>query len=168
MQSVYDGSQAIDRTPHPMAAFVQYMRIQHGGTNVLVTEQFLDRPDIITGFKEVRGERMPERVAPGMLDHTSPADGLLDGSLKDRLMKMVAPFFPGFRVLPPVLLGKDRTETSMAGEDFPLPWVVTASRPDRRQQVSQERDSAVCRAFLDLEELSNAVLDHASDALPPS
>jgi hypothetical protein len=45
-----------------------------------VTEQFLDGPDVVTGFKQVRDERMPECVAPGMLDHTGPADGLLDGS----------------------------------------------------------------------------------------
>ena len=43
-----------------MAAFVQHMRMHHGSADVLVTEQFLDSPDVVTGFKEVRGERMPE------------------------------------------------------------------------------------------------------------
>jgi hypothetical protein len=75
-----------------MAAFVQHMRLQHGRANVLVTEQFLDDPDVVTGFKEVRGERMPECVAPGMLDHTGPADGLLDGLLQNRLVNMMPAF----------------------------------------------------------------------------
>jgi hypothetical protein len=55
----------------------------------------------------VSGECMPEGMAADMLDHSGFSNGLLDRPLKDRLMKMVAPFFPGCRVLPPVLLGKD-------------------------------------------------------------
>jgi|CXWL01.1.fsa_nt_gi hypothetical protein len=66
-------------------------------------------------------------MAADMLDHSGFSNGLFDRPLKDRLVKMAAPFFPNFLFLPPVLLGKDRTETSMAGEDFPLPWVLTAS-----------------------------------------
>lgn len=75
MQSVENGSQVIDRTPHPMAAFVQHVRVHHGGADVLMAEQFLDCPDVVTGLKEVRGERMPDCVAPGMLDHTVAIKG---------------------------------------------------------------------------------------------
>ena len=49
-----------------MAAFVQHVRVHHGGADVLVTEQFLDCPDVLTGLKKVRGERMPECVARGL------------------------------------------------------------------------------------------------------
>ncbi len=66
-----------------MAAFVQHMRVHHGA-DVLVTEQFLNGPDVVTGFKEVRGERMPECMSPGMLDHIGPADGILNSSLQSR------------------------------------------------------------------------------------
>jgi mRNA interferase RelE/StbE len=83
------------------------MRVHHGHADVLVTEQFVDGPDVVTGFKEVRGERMPECVAPSMLDHTDPADGLLDGSLKNRLVNMMLAFFAGLGALPSMFLGKD-------------------------------------------------------------
>jgi len=58
-----------------MAAFVQHVRVHHGGADVLVTKQLLGCPDVVTGLKEVRGERMPECVAPGMLDHTVAING---------------------------------------------------------------------------------------------
>ncbi len=90
-----------------MAAFVQHMRVQHGRADVLVTEQFLNGPDVVTSFKEVRGERMPKCVAPGMLDHTGPADGLLDGLLQNRLGNMMPAFFAGLGVPPSMFLGKD-------------------------------------------------------------
>lgn len=32
-----------------------------------MNEQFLDGPDVVTGFKEVRGEGMPEPVAGGII-----------------------------------------------------------------------------------------------------
>lgn len=67
MQSVYDGSQAIDRTPHPVAAFVQHVPVHPGGADALVTEQFLDCPDVVTAFKQMHGERMPECMAYGPL-----------------------------------------------------------------------------------------------------
>ncbi len=51
------------------------MRVHHGGADVLVTKQRLGCPDVVTGLKEVRGERMPECVAPGMLDHTVAING---------------------------------------------------------------------------------------------
>jgi hypothetical protein len=95
--------------------------VHHGRADTIVSHQFLNRADVVSGFQQVSGEGMPEGMAADMLDHSGFSNGLLDRPLKDRLVKMVAPFFPGFRVLPSVLLGKDRTETSMSGEDFPLP-----------------------------------------------
>ena len=41
MQSAYDGSEAIDRTPHPVAAFVQYVRVHHGGVDGLLYQGFV-------------------------------------------------------------------------------------------------------------------------------
>ena len=50
-----------------MAAFVQHLRVDHGGADVLVTEQFLDGPDIVPGLKEVRA---PEKT-PGTFSDAS-------------------------------------------------------------------------------------------------
>lgn len=43
-----------------MDAFVQHVCVNHSSADVLMAEQFLDWPDVVTGLKEVRGERMPE------------------------------------------------------------------------------------------------------------
>ncbi len=90
-----------------MAAFVQYVRVDHGGADVLVTEQFLDCPDVVTGLKEVRGERMPECVATHVLHNPRLADGLLDCSLQNRLVNVMPSFFARLRVVPPGFLRKD-------------------------------------------------------------
>lgn len=120
-------SGSINRTPDSVASLVQRVDVNHGRADIFVSHQFLNRADVVSGFQQVCGEGMPDGMAADMLDHSGFSNGLLDRPLKDCLVRMVAPFFPSFRVLPPVLLGKDRTETSMAGEDFPLPWVLTAS-----------------------------------------
>ena len=39
------------------------MRVDHGGLHVLVPEQFLHGPNIVAGFQQLRGERVPERMA---------------------------------------------------------------------------------------------------------
>ena len=61
----------------------------------------------VTGLKEVRGERMPECVAPGMLDHTGPADSILDSPLQNRLVNVMPSFFARLRIFPPGFLRKD-------------------------------------------------------------
>lgn len=48
-----------------MPSFVQYVGVKHGRANVFVTEKFLDRPDVITTFKQVRDERMAKCVTRG-------------------------------------------------------------------------------------------------------
>jgi hypothetical protein len=39
------------------------MHVDHGRANVLVAKEFLHPADVITDRQEMRGERMPERVA---------------------------------------------------------------------------------------------------------
>jgi hypothetical protein len=90
-----------------MAPFVQYVRVDHGGADVPVTEQFLDCSDVIPRFKQMCGERMPEGVAPDMLDHSGHPNGLLDCPLKHRLVKMMPAFFASLGVRPAMFLRKD-------------------------------------------------------------
>jgi hypothetical protein len=54
---------SIRGTTHSLSALVQNVRINHRRADILVTEQFLDRPDIVTVNKQVRGERVAKRVA---------------------------------------------------------------------------------------------------------
>jgi len=48
-------SRAPDRKPRP----VQDMRIDHGGGDICVSQEFLHRADIVTRLQEMRGKRVP-------------------------------------------------------------------------------------------------------------
>lgn len=88
-----------------MAAFVQHM-LHHGRTDVLVAEQFLDGPDVVTGFGEVRGKGIPECVARGSFRQTGHYHSLSDGFLHEGFVNMMATLFLNPHIAPTVLLGK--------------------------------------------------------------
>jgi hypothetical protein len=48
----------IHRRDNAPASLVQYVQIDHGGTNIRVTEQFLHRTYVIAGFEQMGGKRM--------------------------------------------------------------------------------------------------------------
>ena len=48
----------IQGTDHSASAAVQHVRVDHRRADVGVPEQFLNRPDVITRFEQVRGERV--------------------------------------------------------------------------------------------------------------
>ena len=87
-----------------MASLVQDVGINHRRADVLVTQQFLDRADIIAGFKQVRGKGMAEGMTTYVLDHLRSANRFLHGTLEDTLMHVVASFLHGLGILPSVLL----------------------------------------------------------------
>jgi len=51
-----------------VATFVQNMSVNHGRADVFVPKKFLDRADVVTGLKQVRGEVMPECMTAHELD----------------------------------------------------------------------------------------------------
>jgi hypothetical protein len=48
-------------TMDPTSSTLQHMGIDHGGTHVLVSQEFLHRPDIIAVLQQMRSETMAER-----------------------------------------------------------------------------------------------------------
>jgi len=50
------------RTPDTFATPVQHMRVNHRRVDVLMAQQFLNRPDVVAIFKQMRGKRMAQRV----------------------------------------------------------------------------------------------------------
>lgn len=57
---------------------VQHMRIDHRSLEVLVTEKFLNSPDIVAAFQELRGEGMTECVAGGSFGQADPFHRAVD------------------------------------------------------------------------------------------
>lgn len=51
------------------------MRVNHGGADVGVSEQFLDGADVLAVFQQVRGEAVPQGMASGMFVDPGALDG---------------------------------------------------------------------------------------------
>jgi hypothetical protein len=69
------GPELIERTTDAPAALIEHVRVDHRGADVAVSEQFLDRADVIASFKKMGRERMTKRwclTGPALLAAMSP------------------------------------------------------------------------------------------------
>ena len=55
-------SQSVRRAGNTSATFVQNVGIDHCGTYIIVPQELLHRPDIISSLQEMSGKGMPKRV----------------------------------------------------------------------------------------------------------
>ena len=69
-------SKPVHGTAHARRPSVEDMGIDHRGLYILVTEKFLDGPNVVTAFEQVRGEGVPECVTCGVLRQSRPGDSL--------------------------------------------------------------------------------------------
>ena len=72
-----------------MSASIEDMRVDHGRADVLMAQQFLDRPNIIAVLKQMGGKRMPEGVATGRFGDPGSPNGFFDRPLQDGFMEMM-------------------------------------------------------------------------------
>lgn len=78
------GIQGVGRADDPLApAHIEHVGVDHGRFNILVTEKFLNGPDVIPGQQEMRGEGVPQGVAARSLVDLSVSKRLFDGLLND-------------------------------------------------------------------------------------
>ena len=73
---LHASQKVVKRTPHAPAPSVQHVRVDHRRADVAVAEQLLDRPEVVAGLKQVRGTRVPERVAARRLREPGPEPGV--------------------------------------------------------------------------------------------
>ena len=111
-----------------MATFVQNMSVNHGRADVFVPKKFLDGPNVVASLKQVGSERMPERVAPNVLDYPSLADCLLHRPLENRLMDMMAAFFAELRLARWALPGQGYAQRGMPLRFLAVDFLLTAHR----------------------------------------
>src|SRR4029450_13724427 len=83
-------SACVQRTQHLASATVQDVGVDHRRRDVAVAHQFLDRPDVVDRFEEVRGERAAQRVAGRVRRDPGDANGLMEGALQHGLVKMMS------------------------------------------------------------------------------
>ena len=74
------------------------MGVDHLGADVLVTEELLDRADVVAGFQEVSREGVAEGVGRDVLGDSGGDGGPADLFLNDRLVKVVTAGFARARV----------------------------------------------------------------------
>jgi hypothetical protein len=67
------------------------MRVDHRRLKAAVSEKLLNRADVGPVFKQVRGERMTQRVARGALRNPARAHRLTYSSLNCRFMDVMPP-----------------------------------------------------------------------------
>ena len=91
-------SQAIQRAFHSAAALPQHVRIDHGGRDVVVPQQLLNRPNVRPALEGMGGEAVSKSVRAGALDNPHSRDRRLDGLMNGPLVQMMPPLLPGARV----------------------------------------------------------------------
>src|SRR5437867_4183882 len=53
--------QSVDGARHTAATALEHVRVDHGRADVAMTEQLLDRPDVVTVLEQVGRERVSEK-----------------------------------------------------------------------------------------------------------
>ena len=87
-------SARIERTPYPVPAALQHMRVDHGGADIFMSQEFLHCTNIITILQEMRGKAVPERMTTAALSETGLAYRVLDRLLEHRFSHMMSAFSP--------------------------------------------------------------------------
>jgi hypothetical protein len=67
---------SVHRTPYAGWPKGEDMCVNHGRLDILVPEPFLDRSAVVTAFKQMGGEGMPEGVASGSLSQSRLCGGI--------------------------------------------------------------------------------------------
>jgi hypothetical protein len=98
------------------AAAIEDVGVDHGGADVGMTEQLLDRADVVAPFEEVRREAVTQGMAAGGFGEACRLCGAADGALQNGFMLMVAAPFSG-----------DRVEVVAGRREYPLPGPVARS-----------------------------------------
>ena len=66
------------------------MRIDHGGSHIFVSEEFLDSSDVVAVLEQVSGEAVTQGVAADPFGNSGFLRGVPDGTLQSGGIKMMA------------------------------------------------------------------------------
>src|SRR5689334_14360858 len=80
---------AVERTDYALPAAIEHMRVDHCGRDILVSEQLLDRADILSGFEQMRRERVTQGMACCRLVYAGAFARKLDCALNRRLIDVM-------------------------------------------------------------------------------
>lgn len=92
-QPIHTSSWLIERAPDGESALRENVGIDHCCPDVAVTQEFLDRADIIAHFQQSGCERVPERMAASVLCDPRAQDSGFHCTLEHAFVDMMAAFF---------------------------------------------------------------------------
>ena len=130
-------SKDVHRTSYAAPAAVEDVGVNHRGTDIPVTQQLLDRPDVVSVLEQVGGERVTECVAGAMLFDAGQSHCFFHGALKDGFVQMVPTPNSGFGIQIVPMRGK---------HPLPSPCVVCI----RVLSAKRLRQFNVAAAFLQI------------------
>ncbi|MEY2843032.1 MAG: hypothetical protein RI920_1069, partial [Pseudomonadota bacterium] len=73
------------------SAHLQHMRVNHGGADIGMTQEFLHGADVIARLQQVRGKGMAQGMRRGLLTEPGQLNRLAKRPLKSHILHMVAP-----------------------------------------------------------------------------
>src|SRR5690606_16985430 len=133
--------QAIDRALHTERAAIDDVGVDHGRTDIGVTEQLLNSANVVTRLEQVGCERMPERVAARRLSDSRAPNSAMHRSLQCRLVHVVTSPFTCNRVA-----------VGARGRKHPLPspvaWGVRVFGTQRMRKLYIPRPAREVRRML--------------------
>jgi hypothetical protein len=80
------------------------MRVDHGGSDVGMAQQFLNGADVAAALEQVRGEAMPQGVGRCRLGDAGLHQSSLERPLEGLVKQVVAPNHPAARIRGQVIL----------------------------------------------------------------
>jgi hypothetical protein len=72
----------VERAANTTTTAIQHVRVDHGGADVAMAQQFLDGSNVVAGLEQVGGERVTKCVAGRRSRQTSVLAGALDRFLQ--------------------------------------------------------------------------------------
>src|SRR3972149_139676 len=96
-----------ERATHGHSVAVKDVGIDHGGLDMLVTQEVLYRSDVIPGFEQMCGEAMAERVRRYMLVDAGEVSRAFDGFLERAACDVMTASDASSRIVGDGLGGKD-------------------------------------------------------------
>ena len=97
------------------AGTVQHMRINHCGSDVFVSKQFLNATDVVPVLQQMRGEAVSEGMAARRFSDSGRSDGQFDGVLKVLFRDVMPPQIARARIEGRLCRGKEILPHEVAG-----------------------------------------------------
>ena len=124
-------SQQVSRAGHAKGAAIEHVRIDHGGLEIGVAQELLDRANVLAPLQQMGGKRMPQAVAGGWFADACGQHSASNSLLDEAGIQMMAALFSATRVAPTASLGK---------HPLPTPFhrgIGILARQSMRQQQAQ-------------------------------